>query len=660
MPAASRATGSDVRRHTDLAIPVGSETVAATRYEPVDRDGPSPALLMYVPYPKDDSVTYGSYDPINLYLARHGYEVVVADMIGTGASTGHFDDMFTSQEGVDAAAIVRWLADQPWTTGSVGMYGKSYGGFTALAAATEHPDALEAIVPIYTPYTGYRNGYTQGGLFELLYIGMDWLTLMQSLDVKPPSRRDPDGAWASVWDDHLDSVTVREPWLFRFLDHQVKDDYWADKDLPVTEIRTPTLAVGGWRDPYTADTVDYYDAIDAPKRLLLGPWRHQMPHRGRETAIAFRAEVVDWFDRFLRDQATGALDTPPIRAWTERDGGGKIGGGDWRSFDRWPTADGETATTTFALTPDGLVPADDFDAGAVARTYETDCSVGIRSVVPPTIASPPPDSTPDDARSVTFDSTTIKDSLEVTGTGAATIPLRTSMQDPSVSVRLVDVAPDGTARTVTQGTARLRCNADQSALRAVPRDDLITCDIPLRPVSHVFEPGHRCRVSLAGALFPETMPTGDGGAIKFESTPTTPATITLPGRTLRELPFDDTISMASPDESVAPTADRITSFDRSFNADRDSDTGRVTVRQTTAVKVDLPHADLSRAGTSTAAITPTDPDSLLAENELTWRLDYPTDTVRVTARNRFDREDAEAETVVRFDDRIAYQQSWSR
>jgi len=109
---------------------------------------------MYVPYHKDDYITYGAYDPIVRYLAASGYEVVVADMVGTGASSGQIEEMFPQREGKEAATIVEWLADREWTTGSVGMFGKSYGGITALYAAAYQPDALEAIVPIHTPYTG--------------------------------------------------------------------------------------------------------------------------------------------------------------------------------------------------------------------------------------------------------------------------------------------------------------------------------------------------------------------------------------------------------------------------------------------------------------------------------------------------------------------------
>src|SRR5437660_7756170 len=49
-------------------------------------------------------------------------------------------------DGADAAALIDWIAAQPWSDGRVGMYGGSYSGFTAWAAAKHMPKALKAIM----------------------------------------------------------------------------------------------------------------------------------------------------------------------------------------------------------------------------------------------------------------------------------------------------------------------------------------------------------------------------------------------------------------------------------------------------------------------------------------------------------------------------------
>jgi len=46
------------------------------------------------------------------------------------------------QEQLDACDVIAWLAAQPWCTGSVGMFGISWGGFNALQVAAMNPPAL--------------------------------------------------------------------------------------------------------------------------------------------------------------------------------------------------------------------------------------------------------------------------------------------------------------------------------------------------------------------------------------------------------------------------------------------------------------------------------------------------------------------------------------
>jgi len=649
---------SEIRRHHDLAIPVDGETVAATRYEPVDADGPAPTLLMYVPYPKDDMITYGAYDPLNRYLAGHGYEVVVADMVGTGASTGRLDSMFGPNEGREAGAIVEWLADRDWSNGRVGMYGKSYGGITALAAAARNPDALDAIVPVHTPFTGSRNAYSYGGLFELYYIGMSWLTLMQALDAKPPSRRDPDGEWVDVWQEHLEAARERGPFLMDFLDHGVGDEYWDGTRIPIEEIETPTLAVGGTRDSYARDTVDYFEAIDAPKQLLLGPWRHTMPHRGRETAVGFRKKARDWFDHFLKDEPRDVVEEPPVQVWTERDGGGAVDGGDWQGLDRWPDARGDADAVEFALTPDGLRRATDYDAGTVDRAVEPDFTVGIDSMHPPGAAVPSRDTNEDDARSLTFESEPLADPLEFTGTGTATVRLRTTVDDPTLSVRVVDVAPDGSATMVTHGTERIRRDGAGDGGDPLP-DGEGAVDVTLKPKSHCFERGHRVRVAVASALFPQFMPTGTDGETTVHSTPAAPSVVRLPGRFL-DGGLRNVVDLPEPDDALPPVADSVTASDATWERTREEIGDTATVRNTSSLSLSLPHVDMSRAGTYEVTIDADDPSSVVARSELEWTLAYPTEDVTVIASNRFDRDTAEATTEVRRDGWTVFEERWTR
>jgi len=665
-----------IARHEGVRIPVGDETVSATRYEPVDEAGPSPALLNYVPYPQQDSITYGGYDPLNRYLAARGYEVVAADMVGTGGSTGFIDEPFTRREGREPAAIVDWLADRPWTTGKVGMFGKSYGGITALDAAAQRPDALEAIVPIHTPFEGVRNAYTYGGLFELLTIGMDWLTLMQALDAKPPSDPSGDPASLDAWLRRLDRLDDRDPWLFQFLDAGPDGEYWADKTIPVERIDVPVLAVDGWRDPYTEDTLRYVDRIDAPTRVLLGPWRHRMPHRGRESAVDFRRQVADWFDRFLRGADTGVLDHPPYRVWTEREGGGTRAGV-WRGLDAWPTIDDAGADRIeYALSPDGLAADGDDDSTATARglsepaafACEPDPTVGLASIEPYGAATAPPLTNDDDARTLAFDTEPLARPVEITGTGEVELRVESPVPDPVVAVRLVDVDPAGRGRMVTHGAVRGAFRDGLGSRDPLPTNEATTLAVALEPTSHLFEAGHRIRVAIGTALFPEVaaIPGPDGPSLgeplTVRSSPAAPSRLRLPGRRHAEGDpnFADAIRMAGPDEErTSARAERATGS-AEWETSRAHVSGRVRATKSGEKRVDLPHGAFVAESTHEATVDEDDPASIAARNAHRLTVENDLGTFHVDATSRISPSECLVRTTVAHEGTTLYEGEWIR
>jgi putative CocE/NonD family hydrolase len=665
-----------IARHEGLRIPVDDETVSATRYEPVDEPGPSPALLSYVPYPQQDSITYGAYDPINRYLAAEGYEVVVADMVGTGGSTGFIDEPFTRREGEEPAAIVEWLADRPWTNGRIGMFGKSYGGITPLDAAAQRPDALEAIVPIHTPFEGVRNAYTYGGLFEFLTIGMDWLTLMQALDAKPPSDPFGDPASLDAWADRLDRIGDRDPWLFQFLDAGPDGEYWADKTIPVERIDVPVLAVDGWRDPYTEDTLRYVDRIDAPTRVLLGPWRHRMPHRGRESAIDFRRQVADWFDRFLREDDTGASEIPAYRIWTERNGGG-TSDGCWRGLDAWPTlADASAERMEFALTPAGLNGADaggsDSTPSGVTESTECACdpdpTVGLASVDPYGAAIAPPLTNDDDARTLTFDTDPLDRPVELTGTGEVELRVESPVPDPAVVVRLVDVDPRGRGRTVTRGAVRGAFRDGLDFRDPLPTGEETAITVALEPTAHLFEVGHRIRVAIGTALFPEVaaIPRSNGPSsgepLTVRSGPAAPSRLRFPGRRHAQADprFPDAIQMAGPDEDRIPAHAERATGSTEWETSRAHVAGRVRAVKSAEKRVDLPHGTFDAESTHEATVDGDDPASIAARNEHRMTVENDLGTFLVEATSRIGASGCRVGTTVSHEGTTLYDWEWTR
>jgi len=541
---------SDATVHDDVEIPLADGTVRATRHEPA-ADGPQPVVLVYTPYHKDDLSNTRS-DPMVDYLVDAGYEVVVADAVGTGASDGLVDQPFTADEGRHGAAVVEWLADRSWSNGRVGIVGKSYPGTTALEIAAENPDGLAAIVPIHAPARIY-DAYFDGGALAFLRTCGQWAPNFEYLPLQPPANREAEG-WAERWNARLDGLADRKPFLFQYLDHLEKDGYWAAKDVPVGEISVPTLAVGGYRDAFGGGTLDYADRIDAPTEVILGPWRHAMPEQGETARIDFLGEMEAWFDHHLRDQQNRES-RPEIRYWTERTDGDDRLAGEWRARETWPTADDDAVT--FDLGRDGLST----DSTDSTDRWEVDYSVGHASIGFEIPGGTDLDTTPDDDRSLTYQTDPLEDAFELTGSGEVALEIVPDGPAQLLAVRVVDVAPDGTGRLVTHGVARAELDGeiDPSGEQGATVEPLTpgephTVDVSLRPTAHVFEPGHELRVAVSGAFFPYVSPPDGSAGFALR---TAGSRCRLPGRFHDGSPtFDDSSAFDPPqdvyDEPATP------------------------------------------------------------------------------------------------------------
>src|SRR5699024_3197070 len=107
-----------------------------------------------------DGIPYNLPDYYEDYFVPRGYAVVIADGLGAAGSTGC--PTVGGEHEINAAkSVVDWLNDRTtaynedgnevkadWTTGKVGMVGKSYDGTLANGLAATGVEGLETIVPI--------------------------------------------------------------------------------------------------------------------------------------------------------------------------------------------------------------------------------------------------------------------------------------------------------------------------------------------------------------------------------------------------------------------------------------------------------------------------------------------------------------------------------
>lgn len=651
------------RLHRDLTIPFDGERIAANRYEPTDAEGPQPAVLIATPYRKDDRITFGSWHPSIESFVDAGYEVVVMDLLGTGASTG-VRKPFSRRDGEEVAAVIDWLAERDWTTGKVGTFGLSYGAWTQYTAAAADPDALEAMVPVAVVPSVYESSAT-GGVFNLLKRA-PWTAYMQALRALPPSYRDDDGAWREVWHERLDELRGGEPWLFRFMSHERKDAFWDDREVTPDEIDVPVLAACGYRDVHTGPMVEFVEAIDAPTRLFLGPWRHTMPHRGREVAIDFRRRAVEWFDHHLRGEETAAFDGPRVTYWTEHHGGWEPGGGVWRTADAWPP---ETGAQSFAVAPDGLVPEAEFEAGgseppegSVELTTAYDHGVGVESL--DRIGSVVNEGVPanaDDARSIAVETARLGRAVELTGSPTATVRVRTSTPAPVVAARLVDVDPTGVARPISSGYLRASHRNGHRDPEPLTPGEETAIEVPMKPRSHVFEAGHRIRLAVAAGHFPRTLPPLEHGELTLVSTPEAPTSVRLPGTVHDEVNFAETVELPEPDPTV-PASSRYTDASESgWTVTRRHGEGTVALETSNSYTADLPHGpQFSWENEVTASVRTDAPGSARLQYDIEVGLEYDNEHVVASTDARVGRETAAIATTVTVDGVRVFDESWSR
>ncbi|MBA2642618.1 MAG: CocE/NonD family hydrolase [Actinobacteria bacterium] len=494
--------------HRRAWIPLADGTrLAARLWVPDER--PAAVLLEALPYRMDDLTS--SYASEYERLCREGgFAVARVDLRGTGSSEGIAVDEYPPQEQADLAEAIAWLAEQEWSSGRVGMYGTSYSGFNSIQMAIERPPALGAICAIYATDDRYADDvhYTGGALRAIDLV--DYVLYMAALTVLPPVPSVFGEAWRDEW---LRRIESSEPWLLRWLEEQVDGPYWRHGSLRpgYGRIACPTMLVGGWADGYRNNTFRTFEALQCPKRLLVGPWSHMStamslpgPH------IDLVPELVRWFGRWLRDEGNGVDAEPPIQVFVRRSTRPEPDlaevRGSWRSEPGWPL----DRARTQVLRPE---PAEGSDELEIRGDLGTSAWISCAGRLP---WGQPSDQREDDARSLTYDWEPLDAELEILGHPALAATVVSSAPVAFVSAKLCDVFPDGTSALVARGILNLAQRTSSVEPEPLELGAAATVTVELDATSWVFEAGHRIRLSLAGADWPNIWPPPTPGTLTFD------------------------------------------------------------------------------------------------------------------------------------------------
>jgi predicted acyl esterase len=473
--------------------------LAATLYMPEGAKPTEkfPALLEYLPYRKDDGTAAGDY-PKHAYFARRGYVSVRVDIRGFGASEGTPPEReYSEREQVDGEHIIDWLAHQSWSNGSVGMFGISWGGFTALQMAMRHPPALKAIIAVHATA-------------ELFHDDVHYVDGIAHIDEFELNMDMAEG-WVGAPDYSLDERTLgprfdSPPWSLLYLKHQHDGPFWRDRVRPLSEITIPSFLIGGMQDGYRDNVPDMLMKSKAPIKAIVGPWNHSFPNEPDfGPQVEWRDQAVRWFDHWLKGHDTGVEHDPRLviymQHWHPPDPNLQNVPGEWRREDVWPPPDATAAT--FFLQANHMLA----ESAAAPDKHELKYvpSVGVEAGFwwGELLSDP----RPVDAFSLVYDSAPLQDEVAILGRPHARLRASASAPLADWFARLSDVAPDGTVTQITGAGL----NGAQRESMSEPRDlepgKLYPLDIAMHLTSWVFPKGHRIRVAISNALWPMMLPT---------------------------------------------------------------------------------------------------------------------------------------------------------
>ena len=526
----------------DLRIPVSDGLeLSANMWLPEPRtDAPDerfPAVLEMIPYRKDDW-RLASDMARGDWLAARGFAFCRLDIRGTGSSPGIALDEYTARETQDGYDAVEWLAGQPWSNGNVGMWGISYGGFTAIQVAMLRPPHLKAIVPVMATDDRYlADIHYLGGCVTVSELSQ-YAVSMVGMNAMPPKAEYRGAGWADEWRQRLEKTPV---WLYEWLRQQHDGPYWRQGSLAPDygAIEAAIFSIGGWMDEYVDPVLRMQERCTASHRSLIGNWVHSLPDDAYPGPnLDWLHEMVRFFDHWLKGIDNGVMDEPGLvyfrREYADPEPFPKAWPGAWVGENSYPAAG---ATELVLHLSGGELPlvgglAEDLEASGIER-FRHRATAGARAASLSWGAGGAPNGLSRDLRleeatSPTFTSAALDKPLDILGFPSAVLHWESSAPVATAVIRLSDVAPDGTSAQVTAGILNLTHRDSHVSPSALEPGTVNEVSVQMRSIAYRFLAGHRIRLSVASAYWPVIWPSPFAAEYGLHLGVGTPSRLVLP------------------------------------------------------------------------------------------------------------------------------------
>ncbi len=547
-----------------VMVPMRDGTRMAADVFVPKRDGRFPIIFSRTPYNfnswRDGEFSPGTYRTA-LNAVRRGYAYVVMNERGRFFSEGNWDILGTPlTDGYDA---FEWMAAQPWSNGRVGTLGcSSTAEWQMGVASLDHPAHTTLIAQGFGAGVGrigdwYEQGnWYRGGAEQMLFFV--WLYGVQT-GVRPtfsPNLTQEQLARVSRYYDlapemprvdwsqaltHLPPVDILENVQGNagpfedMIKRKPNDPKWYQGGLYHDHMPfdKPAIWFMSWYDVSTGPNLALFNhalknAESAEARAnqyaIVAPTTHCAYTRATENTVVgersvgdarwdYDALVYGWLDHFLKGDGNGLLDTlPRVRYYT-------MGSNEWKSADAWPPP--EARLTTYYL-----------DSGGNANTLRGDGRLTTRRPSddrPDRFTYDPMDPVPSHGGNVcctgnavqsgSFDQRQMEEredilvyttdpfpnGVEVTGTIGITLYVSSDVKDTDFTVKLIDVAPDGSAYNLDETIQRARYREGYDKEVFMEPGQVYEIEMSPLSTSNWFAPGHRIRIEVSSSNFPRFM-----------------------------------------------------------------------------------------------------------------------------------------------------------
>jgi len=532
-------------------------------YLPKDRDGPVPAIFWRSPYTYSKLKPVNpNYSDANLKFAldavEHGYAFVMQNERGKFFSEGDWEILGRPRtDGYDALS---WIADQPWSNGKVGTIGCSSTAEWQMAlAATNHP-AHAASVPMGAgagigrvgPYYEQGNFY-KGGVVQLPMV--NWLysnQLLQRPQFSADLTREERTRVARYFElkpaipadgvtDNIRHLPVSDmivaaggpPGVFEEMAMRdgPDDPAWYEGGLYHDDesFGTPALWVNSWYDLSVAPNIALFNharekgasrAVRDNQYMIVGPTEHCHMYRMRDPHVVgdrnmgtidvgLDEKVWAFLDRFVKGERNGFERRQPKVEYFA------MGGNEWKEAEAFPPQGAETMTLYMqsadganSVFGDGALADEVAEDGRDTFTYDPMNPVptnGANACCLGDMVKPGSfDQRPVEARQdvLVYTSAPLEEDLEVSGFVGATLFVSSDAPDTDFTVKLVDVAPDGTAWNLDDTIQRVRYREGYDREVMMEPGEIYEVEIAPLATSNIFKAGHRIRVEISSSNFP--------------------------------------------------------------------------------------------------------------------------------------------------------------